>query len=102
MCAMTSPYLIGKSVTSRFLRHFNILSIDEFSKDTLKAIFSKIVLWHLDARYGMNSFCKRRANDIFLYISVEKLIKKNVSEDFQKSLIHVLMKSFSVHFQFTV
>lgn len=52
---MTSPYLTGKSVSSRFLRHFNVLSIDEFGEDTLKAIFSKIVLWHLDARYKVNS-----------------------------------------------
>lgn len=81
---MTSPYLTGKSVTSRFLRHFNILSIDEFSKDTLKAIFSKIVLWHLDARYGMNSFCKRRANDIFLYFSIEKLIEKMFQRIFKR------------------
>lgn len=50
MCAMLAPRFSSKSVTPRFLRHFNILSIDEFDNETLRFIFSKIVLWHLDAR----------------------------------------------------
>lgn len=49
-CAMASPYLTGNSVTCRFLRHFNVVAIDNFTNDTLKSIFSKILLWHLDAR----------------------------------------------------
>lgn len=47
MCAMTASRAI---VSSRFLRHFNMIAIDEFTGDTLKSIFSKIILWHLDAR----------------------------------------------------
>ncbi|XP_031619236.1 LOW QUALITY PROTEIN: dynein heavy chain 7, axonemal [Contarinia nasturtii] len=50
MCAMLSPRFCGRSVSPRFLRHFNIISIDEFDNETLRCIFSKIVLWHLDAR----------------------------------------------------
>lgn len=50
MAAMTASNYTGRSVTSRFLRHFNVLAIDDFPEDTLKTIFSKIVLWHLDAR----------------------------------------------------
>lgn len=41
----------GNVVTPRFTRHFNILCVDEFDDNTMKMIFSKIVLWHLDARY---------------------------------------------------
>lgn len=48
--AMGPPKVTGNSVTSRFTRHFNTMAIDEFSNDVLKSIFSKIVLWHLDAR----------------------------------------------------
>lgn len=46
MCAMAARAI----VSSRFLRHFNVIAIDEFTNDTLKSIFSKIILWHLDAR----------------------------------------------------
>lgn len=51
MTAMAPPCITGKSVTSRFTRHFNTIAIDRFGDDVLKSIFSKIVLWHLDARY---------------------------------------------------
>lgn len=49
MCAMGPPST-GKTVTQRFLRHFNILCINEFTDDVMVQIFSKIMLWHLDAR----------------------------------------------------
>lgn len=69
MCAMSRPQLSGKTVTSRFLRHFNVLSIDEFSNDMLKSIFSKIVLWHLDARYLI-----QHLNNFFLF-HIQSVIK---------------------------
>ncbi|CAH2067322.1 unnamed protein product, partial [Iphiclides podalirius] len=50
MCAMGKPTPGAKLVTPRFTRHFNFLCIDEFEDDTLKVIFSRIMLWHLDTR----------------------------------------------------
>lgn len=50
MCAMGPPTVTGNSVTARFTRHFNTIAIDEFDDAVLRSIFSKIVLWHLDAR----------------------------------------------------
>lgn len=47
MCAITAS---RANVSRRFLRHFNVIAIDDFTGDTLKSIFSKIILWHLDAR----------------------------------------------------
>lgn len=57
MAAMGPPATSGRSVSQRFTRHFNTIAIDEFTNDVLRSIFSKIVLWHLDARF-----------DIFFYI----------------------------------
>lgn len=50
ICSMISPEYFGSSVSPRFLRHFNKIRVDEFDDETLRSIFSKIVLWHLDAR----------------------------------------------------
>lgn len=50
ICAMGPPST-GNTVTARFSGHFNTLAINEFNDETLTTIFSKIVLWHLDARF---------------------------------------------------
>lgn len=52
MCAMGPPIMGGKDVTPRFKGHFFTLVISEFNDDVMIAIFSKIVLWHLDTRYN--------------------------------------------------
>lgn len=50
MCAMSPPVSGGKDVTPRFKRHFFVTTISEFQDDVMIAIFSKIILWHLDTR----------------------------------------------------
>ncbi|CAH0689857.1 unnamed protein product [Chilo suppressalis] len=50
MCAMGKPTPGAKLVTPRFSRHFSFFCIDEFDDDTLKVIFGRIMLWHLDTR----------------------------------------------------
>lgn len=50
MCAMRPMSQGGNDITERFIRHFNILSIDEFQDEIMIHIFSKIMLWHLDTR----------------------------------------------------
>ncbi|XP_033607299.1 dynein heavy chain 7, axonemal isoform X2 [Cryptotermes secundus] len=50
MCAMCPMSQGGNEITPRFIRHFNILCIDEFQDEIMIHIFSKIMLWHLDTR----------------------------------------------------
>ncbi|XP_041972117.1 dynein axonemal heavy chain 7 isoform X2 [Aricia agestis] len=50
MCAMAKPTPGAKLVTPRFSRHFSFFCIDEFDDETLRVIFGKIMLWHLDTR----------------------------------------------------
>ena len=52
MCAMGPPVSGGKDVSARFKRHFFTLTISDFEDDVMITIFSKIVLWHLDTRFG--------------------------------------------------
>lgn len=51
LCAM-SPPSSGNTVTARFSRHFNIIVTNSFNDVTMVTIFSKILFWHLEIKYG--------------------------------------------------
>nr|XP_040564670.1 dynein heavy chain 7, axonemal-like [Lepeophtheirus salmonis] len=48
--AMRLPIAGVQGLPTRFFRHFNTIHMDLFSDETIRSIFSRIVLWHLDTK----------------------------------------------------
>lgn len=66
--AMGPPGGGRNEITSRFTRHLNIVSIDEFSDDTLTKIFGTIVDWHFSK--GFDSAFQRLGKVIIQWSSI--------------------------------
>ena len=69
IAAIRPPQGDNDKMCGRFMRHFNTIYIDHFDDTTVSAIFSRIVLWHLDTKGFSKEFdpCIEQANYLHSY-----------------------------------
>lgn len=77
ICSMTSDSH-SNYISSRFKRHFQLLAIDEFPDETVKTIFSKIILWHLDTRGFSKEFDPCIQEIVNSTLTISKMIKQRL------------------------
>lgn len=91
VAAMCPPGGGRNHISTRFSRHFNVLSISEFDDPTLKSIFSTIVSWHFQS----NNF----ATEI---TSMTDSIVKATLEIYKSSIANLLPTPAKSHYVFNL
>ncbi|XP_053575219.1 dynein axonemal heavy chain 3-like [Bombina bombina] len=75
--AMAPPSGGRHAVSRRLLRHFNVLSIDAFSDETMKSIFQPVVDWHFSQGFDISL---KRYSRILVWATMD--VYRQVTEAF--------------------
>ena len=78
VCAMGPPGGGRNNITQRFLRHFNLIAINEFDDNAMTTIFTKILNWHLMCKNFNDSFKKVIPKLVAGTLSIYKGAMKNL------------------------
>ncbi|QQP52952.1 Uncharacterized protein FKW44_005260, partial [Caligus rogercresseyi] len=93
--AMRVPVGGVQGLPSRFFRHFNTIHVNLFSDETIRSIFSRIVLWHLDTKGFSKEFDPCINQLINATLGVHKFVIKELLPTLKDSHYLFSLKEFS-------
>ena len=88
---------VGKQyeMSPRFMRHFNTLYIDHFEDATIAAIFSRLVLWHLDTKGFSKEFDPCIEQVVSSTLQIHKFATSSLLPTPDRTHYHFNLRDFS-------